>query len=411
METLKKVSIQTTWQLIGKVITVISTFVVLGIITRHFGSFGTGLYTLTLTFLAFFYLACDLGFNAYVLPRIEKSLDEANDLLNFRIVWGLILILVAIILSFFIPTEDKSIFILSVTIGAVTIVFSGIFNSFNLIFQKNLKYNLSITASSVGAVINIPIILYLASINAPIYFLILASVVGWLVNNIVGFILVRRLIHFRFNLNSLTYGFKVLLKAWPISLTLVLNIIYFRVDTFILNAYYGFSITGEYNLAYQVFQNALVVPTFIMNGFYPIMITTFNKSSKIFWKQISWAVVFLFLISITGSILTFYLSPLVIQLLTGGGFDSSVNALRILSFSFPAYFLSALFMWVFLVLKKYKLLAGIYIFGLIVNLILNFYLIPKYSYIAASFVTGVCEYLILILQVVILLRLIKSSRS
>jgi O-antigen/teichoic acid export membrane protein len=61
-------------------------------------------------------------------------------------------------------------------------------------------------------------------------------------------------------------------------------------------------------------------------------------------------------------------------------------------------------MWVLMAKKLYKQLLLIYLIALIVNFFANWYFIPKFSYIAASWVTVVSEYLILLLQVLILHR-------
>ncbi len=110
-------------------------------------------------------------------------------------------------------------------------------------------------------------------------------------------------------------------------------------------------------------------------------------------------------ISLGGTLLTLLLAPVIIHLITGGGrFSDSAASLRILSLSFPAYFISSVLMWSLVTLKKYKSMLLIYIAGLLANGVLNFIFIPRYSYIASSYITGVSEYLILALQAVILLR-------
>lgn len=60
------------------------------------------------------------------------------------------------------------------------------------------------------------------------------------------------------------------------------------------------------------------------------------------------------------------------------------------------------FMWVLVATGRYKSMFLLYTFGLILNLILNFVYIPKYSFIAASWITVISEYFILIMQIVVL---------
>lgn len=110
-------------------------------------------------------------------------------------------------------------------------------------------------------------------------------------------------------------------------------------------------------------------------------------------------------LSFVGTILTLVLSPFVVGIFIGGGFSESARALRILSFGFPAYFLSSLFMWILITKGSYKRMFLLYTLGLILNLILNFIYIPQYSYIAASWITVISEYAILIMQIMVFLKL------
>ena len=186
-------------------------------------------------------------------------------------------------------------------------------------------------------------------------------------------------------------------------MALILNTVYFRLDSFVISFFHPFSDVGIYNVAYSVFQSALVVPTFIMNAFFPLMIKALEQEKKYFRQVFSRACLVMLVLSVLGTVLTLILAPIVITLITGEkGFSGSIISLQILSLSFPAFFLSALGMWTLVTLKKYKTVLIIYSLGLLVNGLLNFLLVPQYSYLASSWVTIICEYLILILQVIIL---------
>lgn len=297
----------------------------------------------------------------------------------------------------------------AVFLGSLAIVTTGIFNSCNLIFQKNLRYDQSIIATIVGAVATLILGIYYIFTNHPVSYLLLAVFLGWILNNLICLVLVHKLYKFRPIYLSWKFPVNTLKVAWPISLSLILNVVYFRIDSFILGSLYNFAEVGIYNLAYQVFQSALVLPTFIMNSYYPLMIKNLDQGRDYFFSEVRKTGLILLAISLVGLLLTFLLSPFIIQLLGGDEFAGSIISLRILSISFPAFFLSSLLMWVFISLKKLKLMLVIYIGGLVLNSLLNFIFIPQYSYIAASYITGISEYLILIFQIAILWKEFKQK--
>lgn len=403
MQRLLKITQQTSYQLIGKVISSFVAFIVLGQITRTYGEAGVGVYTLAATYLSMFFIASDLGLNAYFLPKLD-NLGYASKLFNLRLFWSLILTFLANCLVFISPLETNV--KLAVFLGSLSIIAAGIFNSSNLIFQYKLRYDLSVASSSLGAISMVPLSILLISKNVASPFIILAFLFGWFLTALASFILVSKFYLFKIKIPNLNFVFETFKKTWPISATLVLNVIYFRFDSFILSFFKSLSDVGVYNLSFQFFQAALVVPTFIMNGYYPLLIKDIKNEN--FFKQLKLFFLGMLFLGAAGTLLTFLTSNFFIRILAPQGFFDSSLVLNILSISFPAFFASSLLMWVFISLGRYKLMFLVYAIGLIFNILANLIFIPIYSYFAASFITVISEYLILLLQIVILTRIWKK---
>lgn len=407
---LLKVSQATIWQVVGKIVTASTTLVVLGLISRQYGNEGLGIFTLTIAYLSFFYLAADLGFNATALLSLDKTPEIASRLLSFRLVWSLGLVILANLLAQVLPLGSR-LFSESVLIGSATILFSSFSLTTNLIFQSKLRFDQSVIASVISSLYTIPVFIYLISLGVEVKYLLLAPLSGWVVNSIIAFTLVRKFYQFQFLKPDLSYIKSLLKDNWPIALTLLLNVVYFRLDAFILTSIKGVAEVGIYNLSYQIFQTLLVIPTFIMNGFYPLLVADFKESFQKFSTNLIKAAFGLFFLSFAGTILTLVLAPAVILILAGESFSASAQVLQMLSLSFPAFFVSSVLMWTMLILRKQKIMAGIYSLGLIVNIILNLILIPHYSYMGAAVVTVISEYLILGLQIAVLLPILLRSRQ
>ncbi len=386
MHSLVKISQQTLFQLIGKVATSLSTFIILGLVTRNYGEAGTGVFTLALTYLAMFYLLADFGFNAH---EIKKDNIQWQKLLGTRIIWSIALVILAVALLPFLgfATYDFS---RAVLFGSFAILATGVFITCNLSFQKKLRYDLSVLASSLGTLVGLGIFIYFVSLHLPISNLVLAQSFGWVVIAGAAFSLVTE----DLPIFDKQYTINLFKESWPIAVTLVLNVVYFRADSFMIAYFRSPNEVGVYNVAYSVFQSALVLPAFIMNAYYPMMLRSL--------KGIKFVGFGLLGLAGAGTLVTYFLSPLIISTLTGGGFIGSVQSLQILSLGLPAYFLSALLMWLMVSKNKYKSMLLVYAIGLLVNLALNFVFIPRYSFITASWTTVISEYLILGLQVIIL---------
>ncbi len=398
MQKIIKIFQQTFWQAFFKVVTTSGGFVILGIVSRSYGEEGVGSFTLALTYLAFFYVLADFGFNGYILRRLQGTgysvQNEWRKLLGVRILWGIFLTILAATLPL-IFTPGLVDFKLAVLVGALTIFLNSLFFTAQALIQVNLKYEYSTWPVFLSAPAGVLLIFYLSSARAPVYLLTAGYVLSWLVYTGLLLALVRRIIKQLSPIFSKKYLVVLFQGSFPLAATIFLNVIYFRADAFILSFFKGSAEVGVYNLAYQVFQSILVLPTFMMNSYYPMMLKS-GKTSKI-------APLGLLILSLAILLTTYYLSPLIIKLITSTGFAGSVTSLQILSFGFPAYFLSALLMWIMVAKKMYKKLLIVYVLGLIVNIAANLYFIPQYGYIAASWITGLSEYLILGMQVVVLL--------
>lgn len=384
VETLKIISKQTFWQIIGKVVTSTSTFIILAVVARSYYEQGVGIFTLSLTYLAMFNLLSDFGFNAH---ELRKGNFVWQKLVGTRLVWSVILVILAVGSLPFLPFGND--FAKSVIFGVLGIFGSAVFASCNLIFQKKLRYDLSVLASSLGIIIGLIFYLSLSALKLPVAYLLIANSLTWAVIALSSLALIKKFLPSFMPIYDQRYTINLFKDCWPIAVTLALNVVYFRADAFMLSFYKGLSEAGVYNLAYSIFQAVLVLPTFMMNAYYPLMLKSLHRIKLIG--------ILLLGLAILGTVITLLLAPSLIKILAGSGFPGSDQSLQILSFSFPAFFLSSLLMWLLLSKGQYKKMLLIYTVGLIFNLLLNFIYIPQFSYLAASWITVISEYLILLM--------------
>jgi O-antigen/teichoic acid export membrane protein len=228
--------------------------------------------------------------------------------------------------------------------------------------------------------------------NFAITMSVIALLCGSLVTAIFSIVLSRRYINWKILTNTklaLTF-FK---SSIPLGLTLVFNLIYFRADSFIMTVTRSTQEVGIYGFAYKIFEFPLVIPTFFMNSVYPLMINKENlQLKKIIYKSGA----FLLPVSLILFGLIWVFAPFIS--LVKSDFIGSITALRILAGGLPFFFLSSLTMWSLISLKKQKSLFVVYLFSMIINIVLNLIYIPRFGYIAASYITVVSEFIVLVLS-------------
>lgn len=143
MKTLLSVFKQTSWQLLGKATSSLSTIIILGLITRNFGAAETGVLTLALTYLGFFALITDFGVNAHVLPEFLKgdSTKRWQKLLGMRILISLIATFFAGVLVSFWPGQSLQ-FKQTVLLGLFGVIEPAIYITAVAVFQSRLRFDL-----------------------------------------------------------------------------------------------------------------------------------------------------------------------------------------------------------------------------------------------------------------------------
>lgn len=407
-----KIAYNTTIQIIGKIFSSLQTLLITALIARVFGVSGYGDFTKISSYVPLFYMMADFGLNAIFIRESDKEINKEyfSNLFTFRFFLSIILVFIAISILAFLPYSPKTnqgfshLVKLGIIIASLEILLKGIFTSTNAVFQKKLRYDLSVIALVIGSLTTLLIVYFstrslslMASLGLnSLLLIIIAYLFGDFITGLLSIFFVKKIIgpfHFRFDF---LIWRKMFFSALPLAITLIFNLIYFRIDTFILTIYRSTTEVGLYGLAYRFFEALLVIPTFFMNSLYPVMTERANNRENL--KQlIKKGSIILFVSSIILTILTFYLSPLLINLIGGEEFTGAVLSLKILAISFPLFFLSVLFMWVLITLKKPGFLAIFYGLSMVLNIILNLLFIPKYGYLAASVVTGLTEAFVLIL--------------
>ncbi|MBI4100646.1 flippase [Candidatus Microgenomates bacterium] len=398
-----KIATNTFVQILGRFITAGTTFLITILIAREFGAEGYGEFTKIMTFVAFFYLISDFGLNAIAVKQISENEAEKEKIfanfLSLRIFSSVILVLLAIFIAAFLPyyqsqNQGFSSFVkLGIFIASFTIVTQAIFTTVNILFQKNLRYDLSVLSASTGTLFLLLWTIILISLGATLFLVIGGYIAGGVVMATMALFFARRFLKQLYLTFELKIWKKIFWQTLPLGLTLIFNLIYFRADMMILSFLRPNIEVGIYGLAYKFFEFPLAFATFFMNSTYPVILARVKDGDlKPLIKKLT---IFLISAAFLITVIIFVAAPLLT--LIKAEFSSSILALRVLSLSLPAFFLSSLFMWVLIAGGKQKLLAIFYGLSMLINVILNVVLIPRYGYLAAAGITGASEFLVLVL--------------
>lgn len=403
MNTTKKIAFNTVAQVLGKAATTITTLLVTVIITRRFGPSGYGDFTVVMAYSALFYIVSDFGLNAIVTRDLSaderKTIRYFKNLLALRLVMAAVLFLLGVTALHLFPYSR---FVKTgIIIGLLTIFTQALYTSGNAIFQIKLRYDLSVVASSLGSLAILLLTIFFVFSGRGILAVIASYVIGGLLMVLVSLLFIQKMtgaVGFEIDKKLWRYLF---LAALPLGITTVFTVVLQRADALMLSLMTTSETVGFYGAAYKIFEFALVLPTFFINSVYPVMVRHLKESQQRLLQTVKLSGLFLFAVSVLGLVVGYFLAPLMIKIVAGPEFGSSVLALRLLLLGLPFFYLSALFLWLLITLGEQKQIPFVYAVGAAANIILNLIFIPRYSLYAAAVTTWLSELLILVLLVVL----------
>lgn len=398
----KKVFYNVASQVFGKGLTATSTFIVTILISRALGESGYGDFTKIFVFIGYFYTLSDFGLNSiYVKIADDKNQTKLlKALLGTRLLMAIGLASIAVMIGFLVPYNAASatgfspLVKIGIAIASLTIVTQALYTTSNAMFQRKLRYDLSTIAVVAGALVVLLGTLLVTVKGGGLLAYSAIYVTQGIVNVAVAYFFIRKLtgqvVVPKFSKGDAQ---KIISGAWPVGTALILNLVYFRIDVFILSSFRSSSEVGVYGLAYQFFEAALTVPIFFANSIYPPL-------SQLRGKEFKSKVTF-WLLTLTGISLVVTLFLVVIAnfipFIYHGQFRGSIPSLQILALGMPFFFASALLWHTLIIFGKQKFLIPIYGAGMIFNLIANLIFIPQYGYMAATVITVLSEALVLAL--------------
>lgn len=402
MKTIRLLATNTLAQMVGKVATVGSTILIGRMISSPNGIGKTGFddYAIIVAYVAYFYIITDFGFNAIAAKDItedqDKSTDYISNLLGLRLVLAVGLIMVGLAFLSFIPAYSSTVkFGIILMLG--TIVSQAIFTNGNILFQARLRYIQSTLAVVLGAAVSLAAAFIVFTMGGNIFGYLIAIATGSVVMAAISLAQVRAIIPVTLKFDWKLWRY-VFTAALPLGITILFNLLYIRSGFFILSIHDP-SHYGIYTMAYRIFDAVLVLPVFIVNALYPIYVQRLQQSRSEFKKLVKRSLLGMFAASLVIVVLVWIFAPIAIWLSTANPlFNESVQVLRWLSLLVPLFFISNILLWTLITLGKRKLLILFYGIGAVVSIGLNIWLIPQYGYIAAIVITGLVEFIILLLM-------------
>lgn len=367
-----------------------------------------GIYTLVWAHVTLLAPLVDFGTTSYgivYLPTEKKSMF--NSVFSLRLMLSLVVFTITILLAH-VFRYDNAIFLYIFLASFVVFsnMSSGSFLIINSLREKivissvlSICFNVLLIAGLVLSIVVTKSLLTLFFLIFIFYNLYAVVVLGFLK---------RELPSLRVTWQTLQW-FKIVKKSYVFVLIGFFAGIYFKIDVFLLNLLKGQTEVGIYSAGYKFFEALLFIPGSYNISSTPILARLHVQDTQGFMRKIKKDIIMLSFIGFSIAVGVLFLGPFVLPYILKNMYADSIRVAQITIFALPFMLLNSIFLNILYIYKKTHLVLGIFLVQSLINAILNYLLIPRFSFFASSYITVFSEVFNFIILIVLYRKVIRKD--
>jgi O-antigen/teichoic acid export membrane protein len=413
MNTAQRIAKNTTVLLLAQIIGYLLALFYTIYTARFLGVEGFGVLSFALAFAGIFSILTDLGLSALTVREVARDLSLASKFVGNTAVLKIGLSIVTMLILVFLVNitgypQQNAMVIYFITLSFIMNSFGGIFTSVFQAFEK-MEYQ------SVGQIIN----------NLMMFGGILLAI--YLNFDVVGF----AMIYFIASLISLIYSIivscwkfvipkieidtvfwkKILKQSLPIAVAGIFSLIAFRIDMVMLEIMKGSVAVGWYSASYRLMEALIFIPSMYTIAIYPLLSKYHISSRASLESSFRKSFKYLIIIALPIAAATTLLATDIILLVYKTSYMESIIALQILIWALPLIFISYVQGSTIVSINKQHETVKVTFITMILNIMLNLFLIPKIGYVGAAITTVITELVLFLFYYYIVSQHIRNINA
>lgn len=364
----------------------ILNFVLFIFLVRFLSVKDYGFYTLAWAHVGLLQPFLDFGTTSYGLVYLDKkNVSQVSSLFSLRVVLAF-LIFVATLTLAFILRYDKNLFLFIFLVSFT--LFSNALSGSLLIFSSLKEKLILPSILSMGfntALIGVLIVSIIRTKSLPVVFIIVF--IFYNLYSLLNFYFLKKEVdrlHFKIEIKKWS---KILRKSIVFLFISLFAGLYFKLDVFLLNFIKGPEDVGIYSAGYKFLEAFLFIAASYNIVSTPVMSRLRKQAVANLRIKVRKDVFYLTLIGIVTAVSVFTLSPYLSLILFRSEYKEAINVLRVVIGALPFILVTSVFFNSLYVLGKARYVMWLFIIQTVINVGLNLIFIPKYSYMASSYIT------------------------
>jgi PST family polysaccharide transporter len=387
---LRAIIANTGWLFADRVLRMGASLVVGVWVARYLGVQQYGLFNYALAFVSLFSPIFTLGLDDVVIRHIIRQSSNREEILGttfwLKLLGGTASVLLAVSTMFFLGEHET----LKISLVAI-LGMAGIFratDTIDLWFQSQVQSKYSVIARNIAFLLNTAIKIGLILTKAPLLAFAWVTLAEFAMSAI-GLVIVYQVKGYSLWLWrwSLSAAKTLLKESLPLIFSGLAIMIFMRIDQVMLGQMIGNREVGIYSAAVRISEIWYFIPGAIVSSVAPSIYAAKEKSESLYYQRIGQLLSLMTCISLGIALPMTFLSEKIIMVMFGSGYAAAGPILSV-------HIWTSLFVFMGLATSPWFIAEGLNhvslgktLFGAILNIILNLFLIPKYGGLGAASAT------------------------
>ena len=259
-------------------------------------------------------------------------------------------------------------------------------------FQVHLRLGLAVATDLVVRGLALLLMVLVVVFDKGFIALVATTPIAWAAGVVMAFLLSRRFWHPNIRFDPVELRRLVGIAA-PVSLVVTLGLVHFKVDAVMMSFLKPAADVGIYTIAYAAVEQSLILPALFLAAVFPILTRLVHAGDLGSGNVVDKSFRFLTVLGLLVAVLVFTFAVPFVHLVANESYAAAVTPLQILAFSIVPLFAGAVFANLLVSMGDLRDLAIVSAVLIVVNISLNLYFIPAYSYNGAAGTTVFSELL------------------
>lgn len=388
------------WVTSTQVITNICAFLWTIMIARYLGVNDYGIFSFAMSFTVLLGMGTDIGMSTFSTKEISQDRSKTpkyiKNVIPFKIVLSICLFLFTALILILLG-YNKLVIEVSLIMSIETI-FICMINFMSGVFQAHENQKVGSIGALISSILLVLFTIIVIIFDLGIIFVALSYAFSYLIYMIyVALNLTKEFGFQKFEID-LPFWRETAKKAIPFGLSIFFYTIYFSIDVVMIQFLSGDYATGLYNSAYKIISVFTAFYVIYQVVIFPLMSKLYTEDENLLKLSFEQSVKYSLLILLPISIGVYIYSPYIINLIYSSQYALASVPMQILIWTVIFMFINGVTTSLLNSIGKELSVTKIYVLAAIFNIILNYIMIPIYSYNGAAITTVLSEILILILM-------------